>query len=104
MPSVLFPVAPTAPALLEQLPADWSAALADEIAKPAFAQLDAFVSDERRRHTVFPPALEVFAALKRTPLSRVNVVLLGQDPYPTRGNANGLSFSVARGQKVPPSL
>ena len=45
-----------------------------------------------------PPADQVFAALEATPLSAVRVLLMGQDPYPTRGDAHGLSFSVAHGR------
>ena len=44
---------------------------------------------------VFPAPEQVFAALERTPPDRVKAVILGQDPYPTRGHANGLAFSVA---------
>lgn len=44
---------------------------------------------------VFPPPDNVFAALERTPPNRVRAVILGQDPYPTAGHANGLAFSVA---------
>lgn len=48
--------------------------------------------------------LEVFRALKLTPLSQVKVVILGQDPYHGPDQAEGLAFSVATGHKVPPSL
>jgi uracil-DNA glycosylase len=44
---------------------------------------------------IFPPAEQVFAALRRTQPDAVKVVILGQDPYPTRGHGNGLAFSVA---------
>jgi uracil-DNA glycosylase len=46
----------------------------------------------------------VYEALRLTPLNRVRVVLLGQDPYPGAGQANGLAFSVSPGAAVPPSL
>jgi uracil-DNA glycosylase len=54
--------------------------------------------------TVFPSAEAVFAGLYRTPLESVRAVILGQDPYPTRGNAHGLAFSVPAGRPIPASL
>lgn len=90
--------------LASQLPADWRRALAPELEKPYFKELERFVAAERKTRTVFPASADVFAALKATPLNKVKVVLLGQDPYPTAGNANGLSFSVNRGMKIPASL
>lgn len=51
-----------------------------------------------------PPPEQVFAALTLTPLERVRVVVLGQDPYPTPGDAHGLAFSYVGGRRLPPSL
>lgn len=51
-----------------------------------------------------PPPDEVFAALALTPLETVRVVVLGQDPYPTPGDAHGLAFSYVGGRRLPPSL
>ncbi|WP_029029688.1 uracil-DNA glycosylase [Salinarimonas rosea] len=51
-----------------------------------------------------PPPDDVFAALTLTPLARVRVVVLGQDPYPTAGDAHGLAFSYVGGRRLPPSL
>lgn len=79
-------------------------ALRDEMAKPYFAELTAFVDEERARCTVFPAAADVYAALKLTPLESVRVVILGQDPYHGPRQAHGLCFSVQRGVAVPPSL
>ncbi len=53
---------------------------------------------------ILPAATDVFAALRLTPLDRVRVVILGQDPYPTPGDAHGLAFSVNPGVKIPRSL
>jgi uracil-DNA glycosylase len=86
------------------LPANWAAILADEFAQPYFAQLQAFVATERRRHVVYPPAKEVWAAFDRTPFERVRVLLLAQDPYHQAGQAHGLCFSVRSGVPQPPSL
>ncbi len=86
------------------LPDGWQALLADELAQPYFKQLRAFVDEERRAQTVFPPEQEVFSALAATPYDRVNVLLLGQDPYHDDNQAHGMAFSVRPGIKPPPSL
>ena len=86
------------------LPPSWQAALRDEIKKPYFAELSDFVDGERRKHTVYPPEADVFAAFEHTPLSEVKVVLIGQDPYPGPNQAHGLCFSVRPGVKPPASL
>ncbi|CAN5450757.1 uracil-DNA glycosylase [soil metagenome] len=83
---------------------DWNPVLRDQFDEPYWAGLQAFVADERLRHTVYPPHDEVFAALHLTPLADTSVVILGQDPYHGPGQAHGLCFSVRRGVKVPPSL
>ncbi len=83
---------------------DWNPVLAAELAQPYFAELRSFVDEQRRRHQVFPPTDEVFAALHLTPFSEVRVLILGQDPYHGPGQAHGLCFSVRPGIDVPPSL
>jgi uracil-DNA glycosylase len=57
--------------------------------------------DDKR---VFPPRAQWFAALRHTAPENVRAVIVGQDPYPTLGNAMGLAFSVPRGVAVPASL
>lgn len=86
------------------LPDCWAQALASEFTAPYFSDLEAFVAAERVAGDVFPPAGDVFNALKLTPLERVRVVILGQDPYHDVGQAHGLSFSVRSGVRLPPSL
>jgi uracil-DNA glycosylase len=86
------------------VPASWQSALAAEIEAPYFAELASFVAAERRAHLVFPPATRVFRALELTPLDRVSVVILGQDPYHDDGRADGLGFSVSARVRRPPSL
>ncbi len=54
--------------------------------------------------TIFPPKDEIFNALKYTDFDNVKVVIVGQDPYHGEGEAHGLSFSVRKGVKIPPSL
>jgi uracil-DNA glycosylase len=83
---------------------DWNPLLRDELAKPYWAELQAFVADERARHQVFPPPDQVFAALHQTPFAEVKVLILGQDPYHGPGQAHGLCFSVRPGVAPPPSL
>ncbi|MGZ3712088.1 MAG: uracil-DNA glycosylase, partial [Bdellovibrionota bacterium] len=53
---------------------------------------------------IFPPAADIFNAFNLTPLSKVKVVILGQDPYHGPGQAHGLAFSVRKGVRPPPSL
>ena len=89
---------------LQNLPVSWQAALATEFTSPWWLQLEAFVGQERSEHTVFPPDNDVFQSLQMTPLDQVKVLILGQDPYHDDGQAHGLSFSVRRGIKLPPSL
>ncbi|MEI6045278.1 MAG: uracil-DNA glycosylase [Chloroflexota bacterium] len=86
------------------LPESWRSRLAAELDKPYFHKLEQFVDQERRTNTVFPPESEVFSALKLTPYEKVNVLLLGQDPYHDDNQAHGLCFSVQPGIKPPPSL
>lgn len=83
---------------------DWNPILRAEFDAPYWAELQAFVAEERRTHEVYPPPDEVFAALHRTPYAAVKVLILGQDPYHGPGQAHGLCFSVRRGTPIPPSL
>jgi uracil-DNA glycosylase/endonuclease III len=92
------------PSLPSRIPLDWQEVLADEFQKPYFRQLEEFVAEERKVHTVYPPEPDVFNALKATPFEKVKVVLLGQDPYHGEGEAHGMCFSVRPGMRLPPSL
>jgi uracil-DNA glycosylase len=82
----------------------WQQALASEMQQPYFTDLMSFVDRERLEKTVFPPPEDVFTAFELTPLDRIKVVILGQDPYHGLGQAHGLSFSVKSGVSLPPSL
>jgi uracil-DNA glycosylase len=86
------------------LPPSWRRAVGGETEQPYFRVLCEFVARERREAAVFPPEAEVFASLELTPLERVRVLILGQDPYHRPGQAHGLAFSVRPGVKPPPSL
>lgn len=83
---------------------DWNPVLRSQFAEPYWQELQQFVELERAEGPVYPPKDEVFAALHRTPLSKVKVLILGQDPYHGPGQAHGLSFSVRDGVQIPPSL
>lgn len=82
----------------------WQQALASEMQEAYFSELIAFVAQERQDRQIFPPPEEVFTAFELTPLDRVKVVIIGQDPYHGNGQAHGLSFSVKPGIAIPPSL
>jgi len=83
---------------------DWNPVLSGEMDQPYWAELQAFVAEERARHAVYPPPEAVFAALHLTPYAEVKALILGQDPYHGRGQAHGLCFSVRPGVAIPPSL
>ena len=84
--------------------ATWLAALQDQFAADYMAQLRSFLKTEQQNQSIYPPNSEIFTAFWQTPLPNVRVVILGQDPYHGPGEAHGLSFSVKKGIKVPPSL
>lgn len=84
---------------------EWLGSMAEEFAQEYMQQLSAFLRAEKALgKIVYPPGGDIFNALNSTPLSRVKVVILGQDPYHGPGQAHGLSFSVPQGVAVPPSL
>ncbi len=83
---------------------DWLPAVNAEFKKPYYAELYKFVKEEYSKVAVFPPADEIFSALHLTPLSKVKVVIIGQDPYHNVGQAHGLCFSVRPEVDIPPSL
>jgi len=75
------------------------------LATPEARRLGGFLrAEEAAGKRIYPPAGMRLAALELTPLDKVKVVILGQDPYHGPGQAHGLSFSVQPGVKVPPSL
>ena len=76
-----------------------------EIQKEDFCEsLNKFLNKEYDEYTCYPPRELLFNAFRLTPLDKVRVVIVGQDPYHEPGQAMGLSFSVPKGIKVPPSL
>ena len=83
---------------------DWLGPLSPEFKKPYYAKLYRTVLEEYRTHQIFPAADDIFTAFNLTPLSKVKVVILGQDPYHEDGQAHGLCFSVKPDIEIPPSL
>lgn len=72
--------------------------------QPLCSSIEAWVEEEYAKGVCYPSKGEIFAAFDRCPLSKVKVVILGQDPYHGPGQAHGFSFSVNAGVKLPPSL
>lgn len=82
----------------------WLPYLKQEFSKDYYRNLYEFVKKEYSEKVIYPPSDEIFSALERTPIDKVKIVLLGQDPYHEAGQAHGMSFSVKPGIKTPPSL
>ncbi len=87
------------------LEAQWKQALGDEFQKPYMKQLRTFLRHEKdAKKTIYPKSADIFKAFEYTPLDKVKVVILGQDPYHGVGQAHGLCFSVPPSIALPPSL
>lgn len=82
----------------------WDKILKEEMNKEYFIELKKFIIKERQIKNIYPPAEDLFNALKLTEFNNIKVVILGQDPYHEKGEAMGLAFSVREGIKMPPSL
>lgn len=82
----------------------WKKALKKEFKEPYFDELATFVREEYKTHAVYPPPKNIFRAFDLCPLDKVKVVIVGQDPYHGFRQANGLSFAVNEGVRLPPSL
>lgn len=84
---------------------DWLKYIQGEFKKPYYKELYTFVRQEYDTHVIYPPADDIFNAFHFTPLSKVKVLILGQDPYHGEHQAHGLCFSVLPDQpELPPSL
>jgi uracil-DNA glycosylase len=83
----------------------WLAVLKDEFGKDYMVKLKGLLKQEKEAgYRIYPKGSDIFNAFKQTPFDKVRVVILGQDPYHGPGQAHGLSFSVQKGVRVPPSL
>jgi len=87
-----------------QIETSWREALINEFNADYFVALKNFLVEEKQKFTLYPPGSRIFDAFNHTPLEKVRVVILGQDPYHGKGQANGLCFSVSEGISPPPSL
>ncbi len=82
----------------------WKERLKPEFEKSYFLNLIEFIKAEKSQHTVYPPGPLIFNAFDKCSFDKVEVVIIGQDPYHGPGQANGLCFSVNDGVRHPPSL
>ncbi|MDX1489768.1 MAG: uracil-DNA glycosylase [Pseudohongiellaceae bacterium] len=88
-----------------KLEASWKAALQPEFEQDYMQRLSEFLRNEKQQgKQIYPAGSEIFNALNSTPLNKVKLVILGQDPYHGPGQAHGLCFSVRPGVRLPPSL
>lgn len=83
----------------------WKKPLENEFQKEYFKKIEAFIEKEKQKgKTIFPKEKDVFSLFNLVNFEDVKVVIIGQDPYHGYGQAHGLSFSVPKGEKIPPSL
>ena len=83
----------------------WKEALKEEFQKPYFSEIKSYLIKEKNKgKIIYPPGPLIFNAFNTTPLDKVEVVIIGQDPYHGPGQAMGLSFSVPKNIKIPASL
>lgn len=87
-----------------KMEASWKRVLAGEFGQDYFQRLREFVKGEYQHAIVYPAPKNIFRAFELTPFDKVEVVILGQDPYHGAGQANGLCFAVGEGFALPPSL
>lgn len=91
--------------MIMKLEKSWHQVLEQEIKKPYISELKTFLQKEKESgFTVYPQEQLIFNAFSKTPFDKVKVVIMGQDPYHGERQAHGLSFSVLKGIKPPPSL
>ncbi len=88
-----------------KIESSWKKLLWLEFESPYFDEIkSAILKDKSDGKTIYPPSALIFNAFNLTPVSKVKVVIIGQDPYHRPNQAMGLSFSVPKGIRVPPSL
>ncbi len=86
------------------LTGEWQKALSGEFSKEYYRKLYFFIREQYSKVTVYPKSEDIFTAFHLTPLEKVKVVIIGQDPYHNPGQAHGLCFSVKPQVEIPPSL
>jgi uracil-DNA glycosylase len=82
----------------------WKSLMSEEFNAEYFASLKEFLVKEKKQYKIYPEGSKIFEAFNRTAVSKVKVIIIGQDPYHGDGQAHGLCFSVQKGIKLPPSL
>ena len=82
----------------------WKELLKEDFNSQYFEDLITFLSSEYKTKSIFPPISQIFTAFNFTPVNKVKVVIIGQDPYHGKNQAHGLAFSVLTNIKLPPSL
>ncbi len=82
----------------------WDEVLKGEFEKPYYLALRSFLKTEYQTQTIYPPAEDLFSAMRVTSYEDTKIVILGQDPYHGAGQAHGMAFSVRPGVPTPPSL
>lgn len=92
-------------AMNKLISSSWKPILEKEFSKPYFKTIEVFVENEKKQgKTIYPSEKNIFAAFNFSDFESLKVVILGQDPYHGPNQAHGLSFSVPKGEKIPPSL
>lgn len=87
-----------------KLDESWKKYLDNDLNSEYFKNILNFLKEENKKFNVYPKQEQMFSAFCLTPFNKVKVVIIGQDPYHGKGQANGLCFSVNDGIKKPPSL
>ena len=82
----------------------WKKILHSEFSKGYFNSLNNFLIEEYKNYTVYPKKEHIFAAINKTEFEKVKIVIIGQDPYHGKNQANGIAFSVNDNITNPPSL
>jgi uracil-DNA glycosylase len=90
--------------IMKPLGGGWDELLAPLFADERYQKIREFLKQEYTNHVVYPDMYDLYNCFRYTPLNKLKVVLLGQDPYHEPNQAHGLCFSVQNGVKLPPSL
>jgi len=89
----------------KQIISTWKPILENEFQQPYFKEIEEFIANEKAHgKTIYPNEKDIFKVFNAVNFEDVKVIILGQDPYHGANQAHGLSFSVPKGEKIPPSL
>lgn len=90
---------------ISQLDPSWQMVLKNEFDQPYFQDISTHLDKKAAEgKAIYPPSQSIFNAFNAAPFEQIKVIILGQDPYHNPGQAMGLSFSVPKGERIPPSL